>query len=64
MSGKADEVENVVLVPCRDQLVKQAILLARLSPHLLRLSREVAVRLTLPKDQILALGHGSLKIAC
>src|SRR5215207_11269424 len=39
----ADEVEKVVLVLCRDQLPKQLQLLARLSPHLLRLRRVVAV---------------------
>jgi hypothetical protein len=30
---RADQVQNVVLVPCRDQLPKQAILLACISPH-------------------------------
>src|SRR5215207_1560363 len=32
-SHRADQVENVVLVACRDQLAKQAILLACISPH-------------------------------
>jgi hypothetical protein len=40
---RADEVENVVLVPCRDQLAKQTILLTRLSPHLLCLGRVIPV---------------------
>ena len=42
-SHRADEVENVVLVACRDQLPKQAELLTRLSPHSLRLGRVVPV---------------------
>ena len=42
-SHRADEVENVVLVACCDQLPKQAILLARLPPHPLRLGRVVPV---------------------
>jgi hypothetical protein len=42
-SHRADEVENVVLVPCRDQLPKQAIMLACISPHSLRLGRVVPV---------------------
>ena len=40
---EADEVENLVLVARRDQLPKQPILLARLSPHLLRFGRVVPV---------------------
>jgi hypothetical protein len=42
-SHRADEGENVVLIPCRDQLAKQAILLACISPHSLRLGRVVPV---------------------
>jgi len=42
-SHRADEVENVVLVACRDQLPKHAELLTRLSPHSLRLGRVVPV---------------------
>jgi hypothetical protein len=42
-SHGADQVENVVLIPCRDQLPKQLQLLTRLSPHLLRLGRVVPV---------------------
>jgi hypothetical protein len=40
---RADEVENVVLVPCRDQSAKQAIVLACISPHSLRLGRVVVI---------------------
>jgi hypothetical protein len=40
---RADQVQNVVLVPCRNQLAKQPILLTRLSPHSLRLGRVVPV---------------------
>jgi hypothetical protein len=40
---RADQVQNAVLVPCRDQLPKQAILLACISPHSLRLRRVVPV---------------------
>ena len=40
---RADEVENVFLIPCRDQLAKQAILLACISPNLLHLGRVVPV---------------------
>ena len=42
-SHRADEVENVFLISCRDQLAKQAILLACISPHSLRLGRVVPV---------------------
>src|SRR5215207_5666702 len=42
-SHRADEVENVVLVPCRDHLAKQVILLACISPHSLGLGRVVPV---------------------
>jgi hypothetical protein len=42
-SHRADEVENVVLVPCRDQSAKQAIVLACISPHSLRLGRVVVI---------------------
>ena len=42
-SHRADEVENIVLVACRDQLPKHAKLLTRLSPHSLRLGRVVPV---------------------
>jgi hypothetical protein len=40
---RADEVENVVLVACVDQLAKQPIVLTRLSPHPLGLGRVVPV---------------------
>ena len=40
---RADQVQNGVLVACRDQLAKQAILLACISPHSLRLGRVVPV---------------------
>src|SRR5215212_10221937 len=40
---EADEVENLVLVARRDQLPKQPILLACISPHSLRLGRVVPV---------------------
>ena len=42
-SHRADQVENVVFVACRNQLSKQAILLARFSAHTLRLDRVVPV---------------------